>query len=1154
VAHADLRTGSARNPAIGRREARPYSVRACLTLLRYQVDERRGTPVTQMNNTKIQVYLGHPQTNRDEQRALGRLCRDLGRLGIPARIVANVFVGRHGRQLDFIIITPHRTVMCELKGYHYPVVSRPNGEWQQVLPDGSRGSLLGNPFSQATEATYALGDALGQFARDGRLPGLAKRYFPRHIDTVVCMFPAMPKGSAIPSGFRHVRVMGYEELLARLGQPGPRPPLSDAQWEAFIAALGAEPVGEDPEAEREQRAARAALQEYRAALVTGLQRELAPRVPTGVLTVEGPAEEPDLSALLRAGAALTLVGPSGAGKSHLARHTALACARQDMLVLWLEAEAYDINLEATVHEATAPLSARSVSELLEMAVRAGWPAVLVLDAINDCPEGLRARLLGELSALRLRSGLSVLLSAQEPPALPEGLSGPVLELALPDTDQKGAILAAYDAPQLRPFEELFATPYELAIAAACAEEAPVLRSRTQLLDAYVRRMAPGESVRAALRALAWQLHVALRSSLPLSELRVALLAEGACSPETLEAALGTRLVALRHGRVSFRHELLARLLAAEQLLIHSPNEARLNAALTEPRHRPLRGDTLALLSDSKKLRGALAAVDDPDLLIAALDGDLGDLAQATVRAQLEALLEQATRRTIADHARMDVPQGHFDARWRVDPHWSAAQLAGFVALGQTLRTGHFVEPLLALLARTDELARAQTLQLSDAGDPMAVSYTVAATYVVVGAAGDTGLAAGHILQACHDGRFLRPRRGGCRGLAARLVAVAGPHSWGVLYAAALLLADTSDPEDLAAIPDLLSAGYQTGGYHLRLQVLQVAEDSAWRLEGESRSRTEEVLQGLQVQDPGTTTGLVDALAAFDLVSSGRSVADIHDEVGIALNTEDRDRGGRMACGIVSGQWEEQQIVGPYIEAIDALPTEQRSELLLLALEACDTDDLGADWIVRQLGAEPLLGEPVVRSALTRFARAGDPQRWHGAQWGVRAHLAALEACARFSDQPPLRAGEHQPTGAWATVSELLFWLQQDSGHVAGERIEQLWSSLLGRDRPVAGDLLYRLHSAEMISRDDEPCAHARLIAAYPEEACELASWSLSHRHELNSPFRFTDRESRDRYLVELLAQVGNSRSVGLLCGLVDDPVLSDAARAAVRIIETRESS
>ena len=91
--------------------------------------------------------------------------------GETCRIFGNLQVGRSANQVDFLLVTDHRTVLVELKTFPGPIVAAPkNGDWQ-VRVGGEDVRAAGNPAWQAQQATFALSDELHALAAAGRRQG-----------------------------------------------------------------------------------------------------------------------------------------------------------------------------------------------------------------------------------------------------------------------------------------------------------------------------------------------------------------------------------------------------------------------------------------------------------------------------------------------------------------------------------------------------------------------------------------------------------------------------------------------------------------------------------------------------------------------------------------------------------------------------------------------------------------------------------------------------------------------------------------------------------------------------------------------------------------------------------------------------------------------
>lgn len=145
-------------------------------------------------HTTVEVFLGNPITILSERQLLARLQRDLITRGLSARILANLTVGLHDRQVDFVVVTEHRTVQFDEKTFSGPIVDGPkNGHWKVRVGAGEVRER-GNPLRQALDATHALSDELHEFAATGQAPAPTGKFF-RGIDTLVCAFSRLPEGS-----------------------------------------------------------------------------------------------------------------------------------------------------------------------------------------------------------------------------------------------------------------------------------------------------------------------------------------------------------------------------------------------------------------------------------------------------------------------------------------------------------------------------------------------------------------------------------------------------------------------------------------------------------------------------------------------------------------------------------------------------------------------------------------------------------------------------------------------------------------------------------------------------------------------------------------------------------------------------------------------
>jgi hypothetical protein len=725
-----------------------------------------------MKKDNVEVFFGDEPKDQTEQKFLRRLRADLNQRGIPALILVNLELGRPRLQLDFVIATRQRTVQCELKGYLHPVSGGENGRWEQRLPGGERREL-GNPGRQAKDATYALSDSLRRFASKGTVPGATEAEFYRHIDTVLCMFPEIPAGSeiAVP---RFVTLRQYEELLASLSEEGPRVPWTRVHWHEFIRDRGFFRIEEHPELDRRSRAEQYLSTDYCRQFVTGHEPELSPQVPTGAHLDGADVEKVELAARLLRGEAIVLAGASGVGKTLMSDHAAVELARSGELPIWLDAAAYAGDFDALLGRSVAPFTTFPARELIQVASAAGRRIALIVDGLNECAPDLRSGLLQQVGALRLAHQAAVVISTVSPPgAVPESLAGHRVELLRPDRAEKESILRSYDAVELIPHSDAFATPFELKIAAECVGEAGEHPTRASVLDAYVDRICGSESVRAMLREIAWQMHSGLRGSLRVREVVRRLEREGAVSAEAVDEALACKLLRVGAGLVSFVHESFVQFLAAEAIVIDAADVEALSTALAQPSNEELRSDALALESE-ERLGAILATLTDEGVLIAAIVGDLGERCRAAVEQVIADVFERA--RSITDEA---VP-GERD--WELAREWSRSEAALLSAVGRAIHRGRLLPGTIELFEQTDARCLRLLEERGALDDAQAVSEMVAASYALPLMSSSRWLPATVILRGAEHDFTGRRHESPSSGIPAQLLARAGAHSWGIAAA------------------------------------------------------------------------------------------------------------------------------------------------------------------------------------------------------------------------------------------------------------------------------------------------------------------------------------------------------------------------------------
>jgi hypothetical protein len=1099
------------------------------------------------NTTAVDVFLGQPLVDASEKHFLQRVRRDLSLRGIRARVLANIEVANGARQIDFAIVTDCRAILCELKGYGDPFIARVNGPWERIV-NGRAFPTEGNPYRQAQVCGYDLSDEMRSLARTGAVPEPTKDKFVKDLDLVVCVFPSIHADSKIQ---RHhwVSAVGYEELLARLEQPGARPPWQDEHWEAFIRHLGLYRDLDDDGASRAMRASAAVLDEYGTRFVHSRQSELPVLVPTSVVVDEAPGERPELAAELTAGHHLLLHGASGQGKSLWAGQTAVALARGGHVPIWLSAAAYDGDFSTFLARAVAPYTTQTPAQLIAAARAAGRTVVLVVDGLNECPETSRPSLLDAVQAVRLRaSSHSVLVTTQHPDDLPAGLELRRVGLLALDDAERRAILAALGAERLRDALEGFTTPMDLALAAACAEDVSHPLGLAELIDMYVERIADGEATRAALRSVAWRMHQEVRLSLRTPDVVRSTRRALNLSDEAVRQALACRLLTVTQGRVAFRHERFARFLAAEELLLRCDDGQAAGRVLNEPRSKQIRQDAVSLEGDEARLGEMLAAVEDDELLLEAAHGRLGELPRRNAHALLVDALHVASARTSSPDVRLITGMGPLDDSWETASTRTPAETAQLVAAGRGLRRGLLLDEAARLVEQTDALCAAWEAGV-DGSPPADPRRIFVATYAF--SRPDAALSASIVVRACVEDRFRSGMSADSSAVARTLLARTPSPGPGILYlATSLLRLVTGHGADL--VPSLVAACLGSGIYHLQLEALQLVEESARDLDPDEHEQVLNAVLGVKTDNNiFLSTSVVEALAALGQIEPRVTVDDLLAELRELLARHDDPLAWREAAGAISSQFEEEEIVGPYYEAVGKLAEAERSHLFEMALRASDADNLHAGWLLAQLESRD---EPRLQSAVSDFLARVDPLDWVAPQLAMESTLLAVGYLARAGLPRPATSAS-QEVDAWETFIDLLYGFLRGAGERPDgmEARGQQCRLLLTAHRPVLADLLWQLHVATTrhLMSDHSLDLEDPLIRALGDDLVAALVWSLEHPEKLRTAFRASFTDDRGRHIIKLLADIGDARAANVLRRFVDDPVLGEAAVEGVRAIEAR---
>ena len=1103
-----------------------------------------------MKNTMTHLFLGDLIKDQTEKALISRLRSDLERLGVGALLCANFFPTRRSRQVDLLVCTDCRTAHVEIKGLNpdWPVRARLNGPWEQVLPDGSRRSLGKNAAHQVLGGTYAIGDAMRALAKKGLVPASGGEFY-HHIDSVVGMWPRRPAGSKIETP-RYVTVCGYNELLKRLTAPGPRVSWTHDDWETLVRELGLYQPKSESVAERRRRTSLASIKDYRLRAERRHAGGLDALVDVGVTDAEGvEVLASDVSRRLAEIGTLALIGQAGCGKTFLAKELAARHCDDGRLVLWLRADEYERGrFEDFLSRSMAPFSTNPWDTIVDGAREFGVAITVILDGLNECPDGDRSELLRDLEAFVLRYPAGLLITTTNADNLPDALDAAILRVREPDETARLAILIAHGAKRPERIGDQFRTPFELAAAAGCESELDERASVTELHATYVQQLAPSENVRAGLRLIAARLHGQLRASMP-QHIAISILTDPGhgLTPRQVDDVLQCRLLSIDSHRVRFRHDLFGHFFAAQAVVHSAASGQSLGRLLDVPANRVLTETALALENDPSRVWEALKELANSNLLSSAVAGRFGADVAGRVYREISDMLRSAAVLTEAGSATLQT-DGELCGRWVTEYAWTAWETALFTSAGQGLTKGLFVEEICELIDRTDEFCLTSAQGLRADGDQAPVSRIIWATFASTGPADGRGLAATYITTAYERTPMRRwsARDQGHGGLAGRFAAGAGARSWGRLYLAVLAV-DSRDTLDQALFAQLLRQAWDVAGYHLQLEALNAAEFFGASNEP-YRSEILEVLRTLHPEHWALESSLLEALARFGEIENATTEEELRTHIRAVISQPGDSICCKLASGVVASQFEDEDIVGPYYAAVEGLTSHEKVQLFAMA--ASDDDpfpSMHLTWTLERLLELVPTGETalddIVKSVFASFLD-GPPDDAVMPQEAVNSCLAAIRGWAKFEPAlPPLTESPTHTQRNWRLIAHLLFGYER---HEATVDEETTWSALLLEPQQT----ILTLASLEHAARCSEYHPLGRLIQDYPGPLRRLFEWALDNLAD--TPTSVSGLSSNAAgFVTQMLGAVGDESTAARLRDYELDPEMGESSVRAIRAIHRR---
>ena len=1115
----------------------------------------------------VEIYWGDRPGVPSEIGFLGQLEADLNQRGLPAIVLANFFTPRRARQIDFFVTTDTHACHIELKGYNEPLIGQVNGAWSTQRRDGSVEIIdRQNPYTQALECKFSLSDTIRALAKESKgIPSPPSGQFYRHFDSVVCVFPHLAAGSEVPNNYK-VRTLGYAEFIDFLAGPGACLPWDRSHWMMLIRSLaltrawiGAAAAAQD---------ARAVISDYSRNLNAFYSPRLHEHIPLPFAAGDPSAAAPPVTAtgllgLLKDARHIQLVGPSGCGKSHLAKHATLASAAAGQLAIFVDAGLYEGRLSALLDRCIGRHTSYSAQDVLRAAETIGDPTVVMIDGFNECPHPSQERLLGDLSAFCLRRPVQTVITSQSDIPAPEILRGVTLRAGPLDPGHRVTVLASYGTPEILDDCEPFTTAYELSIAAQCTNELRGITSQATLFDAFIRQClntsrSPAH-LRDVLRHLSMVMNEGLVTWLRVEEVwRIAeRVVRARSAPLTvIDEALGSSLTIIQDGRFSFSHELLGRFLLAESILLNHTSSAQIVDELRRPRHRDIPKLVIPLETDPDRVKHVLDGLADSRLFSEAMLGHLGQSAERTVRAAAEDLLARVTAGlastvfNVPNPYQLNVTGGH---------ELLKSEQALIAAVGIMVFHGELVDAAVTLLDATDAATRRSAS--TDISGPGPTSTEIVSA-VLAGPYNPTVTApAARILLDAHRHAYIDSRFGGREPAAgttdqtiAHVLTNTCPDSYGRLLLVCSMLDSTRSIETGIHLPAVLKLCWESRAYHVRFAGLQTAELFAQTLH--EHPLHEQIVETLDTfvtanLDSGTSTILVDALHAYDMIESPARTEEIQAEIEDLLQGEWTTERCEVAYHVVSSQFEG-VVSDAYSTAVDSLDYKRRTTLYTMASIGSSPHGFWNAWLLQSLADTH---DSRTLPAFDRWTTKLNLENSFIQNVGT-CYACAMQGIAQFVDTPPqLISCRTADEEAWQCLGAILFWMSKpelDISHLT-TLCAPHWHRLGTDLAPATADAVYWLAQPEVVSGAEHRPILSRMIEIFPDHLRSIFEWSLLHIESLTSVFGYggrgtqINRPNRTAHeIISVLGLVGDENTIRLLQPYVDNQDLGASAIQAIR--------
>ena len=1104
----------------------------------------------------VEIYTSGPVSGA-EAAALTGLIEALSGRSEPALILSNFTCGKTKRQVDILVVTPSHAAHLELKHFIGPIEGKDTGGWYYLM-GGNRvriPSQDGSPLEQATQTKYAISDEMEEFAgknSDVPPPGAGKYY--KQLNSAVCVYPRIPRGSVLTRGDHKVRVWSFENCLTLLAAERARNPWPIEVWRRFAAehlrldrvALQAAISSEVYEALIQLDALRSKQAASFAKIVDG----------TIGLGPELPADEH-----------LLILGRKGIGKTILACRLGQQGHEQGKLCLYLRGMHYQGDFGKLLSRAMAPFSPCSVKDLVQTAETCAVPLVVLLDGVDQVADKFRDELLEGVAAFFERHPCTVIITSSVPVMIPVNIRGSTVQLPELSAEDRQKIYAHF-APGGTQLADLsaFPTPQDLRVAAECAADLAADTTPGAVYNSYVREQLGIDIAAVGTKVCRRVAHHVLKQMTPFLPHEVFytivedVLAEAGAPTVLVDRIKNTRLFEVETDGISFTHDLLMNHLAAADVVAERHGSPQtLAEILSQPLYQQIAGEIISRIAEPQTATALILQFPERKLFESAFKGELGAAVYDRFAQFLSEVLQRAEEELDSFQLDCVVPDDQQNSP-RVRPlapgPTSVADLCGLELITGNLdvyfqrvveildRYGTTLAQAIDTLARTRRLRRTVLTTLYLQQEINCSSQTLRCSHLA-------HLLGGH--------SFSRPEM-------TPAVAAGFDQAFGgranvnpiTDYVLCGVWEHNSNP-DVSKMLALFRKCWESNIYHLQLRAAEMLNLNLGDIMEHAQDRVPEVVQEVESRlsndNPFLNTALFEILSRLPGFESPVSRESAEEEVHSLIaelreNSPDtQDELGKTlaerAYNFLSKIFEE-IFAESYWQVYDDLSREDK--VTLLNAGASDTSpgsEYDKDWILGEL-VKLAHGSSV--EVFRHFCRSAPGRAFQLGQ-NVKLFLASTIGLARIgASLPEWLDGDASPQIAWKTIREIFY--RELTGN--GPSSEPLWQHLESED-PLGGVsvLLQSRYYLTQLCRNEpvrfHPEEHSRNSVKRLLEI-GLKNWSRLDLGELemglfsHNPFGMA---------CDILARIGDSATVALLETFTGDQRKGSDAIRTIRLIRER---